>query len=155
MLGDVLFVPLALWVIVAALSCFGVYLAQRPRPPVTARTFEPAVVIIPVRGVPAHLGALWQALSTQSYSPIRVVFVVESETDPAHTALRALSGGPPVEVVVARLATKRGQKIHNMLTGLERLQPGDAMVIFSDADMAPDADWLARLTRDLEGRQTP
>ena len=83
MLGDVLIVPLVLWVTVAAIACFGVYHAQRARSPVTAGGFDPAVVIIPVRGRPAHLEPLWDALSNQSYRPIRVVFVVESDADPA------------------------------------------------------------------------
>jgi len=61
MFGDVLIVPLVLWVTVV----------------------DPAVVIIPVRGRPAHLEPLWDALSNQSYRPIRVVFVVESDADPA------------------------------------------------------------------------
>ena len=153
MLGDVLIVPLVLWVTVAAIACFGVYHAQRARSPVTAGAFDPAVVIIPVRGRPAHLEPLWDALSNQSYRPIRVVFVVESDADPAYPALRSLAGGPSVEIIVAGSATEHGQKVHNMLAGIDRLRPDDAVIIFADADIAPDMDWLARLIRVLDPRR--
>src|SRR5712671_7064007 len=153
MLGEILIVPLALWLAVATLSCFGVYLAQRERPPVAGGDFDPAVVIVPVRGVPAHLHEMWRSFCTQSYRPIRIIFAVESAADPAYAALKALAGGPPVEIVVAGLATGRGQKIHNMLAALGRLQPSDAVITFADADIAPDADWLVRLTRELDPRR--
>jgi len=148
-----LIVPLALWLAVATISCFGVYLAQRDRPPAVGGDFDPAVVIVPVRGVPAHLHEMWQSFCTQSYRPIRIIFAVESAADPAYAALKALAGGPPVEIVVAGLATGRGQKIHNMLAALGRLQPSDAVITFADADIAPDADWLVRLTRELDPRR--
>jgi cellulose synthase/poly-beta-1,6-N-acetylglucosamine synthase-like glycosyltransferase len=149
-----LILPLLLWIVVAALACFGVYQAQKPRPPVAVGwVHDPAVVIIPVRSLPSRLDALWQGLSSQSYRPFRVVFVVESAADPVHAALKNLVGGPPIEIVVAGLAEHRGQKIHNMLAGLKRLRPDDAMIVFADADIVPDANWLARLAWMLEPRR--
>jgi hypothetical protein len=153
MLGDPLIIPLAAWLVIAALSCFGVYITQRPRPPVGDIQPEPIVVIIPVRGTPSHLRELWQGICAQSRGPLRVIFAVESVDDPAATALRALTGGPPVEIVVAGVASERGQKIHNMLAALGRLQPADAIVVFADIDIAPTPDWLARLLRDLDSRE--
>lgn len=150
MVGDLIIVPLAAWLVVAAVSCFGVFVTQRNRPLATIGEVEPAVLIIPVRGTPVHLGELWRSICAQSYRPARVIFAVESADDPAYAALRALSGGPPVEVVIAGVATERGQKIHNTLAALARLAPSDAIVVFADADVAPDADWLARLVRELD-----
>jgi len=153
MFGDPFIVPLAAWLVVAALSCFGVYITQRERPPITIGQIEPTVLIIPVRGIPPHLHELWRGICAQSHRPARVIFAVESAEDPAHAALRALSGGPPVEVVIAGVATKRGQKIHNMLAALARLEPSDAIVVFADADITPAADWLARLLRELDSQR--
>jgi len=150
MFGDLLIVPLAAWLIVSAVACFGVYIAQRERPPVSVGAVEPTVLIIPVRGIPPHLPELWRGLCVQTHRPARVIFAVESAQDPAYARLRKLSGGPPVEVVVAGKANRRGQKIHNMLAALGHLEPNDAIVIFADADIAPAADWLARLLRDLD-----
>jgi hypothetical protein len=150
----IIILPLLLWVVVAALACFGVYRAQKPRQPVAAGwVHDPAVVIIPFGRMPPHLDALWQGLSSQSYRPFRVVFVVESTADSAHAALKNLVGGPPFEIVVARSAERRGQKIHNMLAGLKQLRPDDATIVFADADFVPDANWLARLAWVLEPRR--
>src|SRR5215510_1878714 len=150
MLGDPFIIPLAAWLIVAALSCFGVYITQRERQTVGGSRAEPIALIIPVRGTPSHLRELWQGICAQTRGPLRVIFAVERADDPAGSALRALTGGPPFDIVVAGVATKRGQKIHNMLAALGRVEPSDAIVVFADADIAPAPDWLARLLRDLE-----
>jgi cellulose synthase/poly-beta-1,6-N-acetylglucosamine synthase-like glycosyltransferase len=152
MFGDPLIIPLVAWLVVAALSCFGVYITQRKRPPVKVSETERVVLIVPVRGISPHLGELWHGICTQIYRPTRVIFTVESANDPACPALRALTGGPPIEIVVAGVATERGQKIQNMLAALGRLEPDDAIVVFADVDIAPTPDWLARLLRDLGGR---
>jgi ceramide glucosyltransferase len=150
MLADLLIIPLVAWLLVAALACFGVYITQRARPPVSAGEAEPIVLIIPVRGIPPHLRELWQGICAQTRGPLRVIFALESADDPAGAALRALIGGPPVEIVIAGVATERGQKIHNLLAALGHLEPSDAIVVFGDADIAPAPDWLARLLRELE-----
>src|SRR5262249_17409932 len=151
MLADPLIIPLVAWLLVAAVSCFGVYVTQRDRPPVSVGKAEPIVLIIPMRGIPPHLRELWQGICAQTRGPLRVMFALESADDPAGAALRTLSVGPPVEIVIAGVATERGQKIHNMLAALSRLKPSDAIVVFADADIAPAPDWLARLLRELEG----
>jgi len=150
MLGDPFIIPLAAWLIVAALSCFGVYITQRERPAVGDGRAEAIALIIPVRGTSPYLRELWQGICAQTRGPLRVIFAVERADDPAGSALRALTGGPPFDIVVAGVATKRGQKIHNMLAALGRVEPSDAIVVFADADIAPAPDWLARLLRDLE-----
>ncbi|MFL6814587.1 MAG: glycosyltransferase [Bradyrhizobium sp.] len=152
MFGDPLIVPLVAWLIVSAVACFGVYIAQRKRSPASISKVEPTLLIIPVRGVPPYLPELWRGICAQTHRPTRVIFAVESAQDPAYAQLRKLNGGPPVEVVVAGEATRSGQKIHNMLAGLARLDPTDAIVVFADADIAPAADWLARLLRDLDSQ---
>jgi hypothetical protein len=152
MLESLLIVALAAWLLIALGACFGVYLTQRTPPPEPLTNYGPAVLIVPVRGVPAGLNALWHGICTQTYSPLRVIFAIESEADPAYAALRALTGGPPVEIVVAGLATERSQKVHNQLAALRRLQPEDAVVVFADADIAPVPNWIAYLIHDLGER---
>ena len=152
MLGDLLIVPLAAWLIVSAVACFGVYIVQRGRPAVSVGVVDPTLLIIPVRSVPPYLPELWRGICAQTHQPTRVIFAVESVADPVYERLRKLSGGPPVEVGVAGEASRRGQKIHNLLAALAHLEASDAIVIFADADIAPAADWLARLLRDLDRR---
>src|SRR5204862_5387968 len=82
------------WLAIAVLSCFGVYHSQRDRPRSRYDSYPPAIVIIPIRGSPANLAALWHGLCTQLYRPFRVVFAVESRDDPAYLAVQALPRGP-------------------------------------------------------------
>lgn len=154
MTAILLAVALLAWLVVAGLSCFCAYRAQRDRKPfVLPAGGDKAVVIIPVRGVPPHLAEMWRGIGAQSYLPARVVFAVESASDPADAALRALQGGPPLEIVVAGPTTKRSQKLHNMLAALGSLKAGDEIVVFADADIVPGNDWLARLiTRHQDDR---
>jgi Glycosyl transferase family 21 len=142
--------PLAAWLFVAALACIAVYNMQRDRrPPVVDRPTG-AVLIIPVRGVPPQLDALWRGICAQTDPPRRVIFSVESAEDPAYQALQSLGNGPPMEIVIAGATIQRSQKVHNQLAALRTLQPNDAVVVFADADIAPDANWLAKLTCRLD-----
>lgn len=151
-MDHLLLVPLLAWLAVAAISCFGVYHSQRDRRPIVSRGGPPAVLIIPIRGVPPRLAELWQGIQAQTYRPFRVIFAVESAADPAHAALMSLPDGPPVEIVVAGATTQRGQKVHNTLAALRTLRPDDAIIVFADADIVPAPDWLARLIRSLNDR---
>jgi cellulose synthase/poly-beta-1,6-N-acetylglucosamine synthase-like glycosyltransferase len=135
------------WLLVSALSCFGVYRAQRDRDSFLPKSGEPAVVIIPVHGVPAYLAQMWRGISAQSYRPFRVIFAVESASDPAFAALRALEGGPPREIIVAGTTAKRAPKIHNVLAALRSLRADDKLIILADDDIVPSPDWLARLIK--------
>ena len=142
LVGAVLFA----WLLVATVSCFGVYRAQKYRFLPYLPTVQ-WVLIIPVRGVPAHLAEMWRGISAQSCRSFRVIFAVESEADPVYAALRALQGGPPMEIVVAGPTTKRAQKVHNILAALASLKDSDTVVIFADADIVPHPDWAARLIK--------
>src|SRR5262249_48289837 len=124
-------VPIA-WLLVSAISCFGAYWTQRGRDSFLPESGEPNVLIIPMYGVPPHLAELWRGISRQSYRSFRVVFAVESATDPAYAALRSLEGGPQREIVVAGTATRRGQKIHNLLAALGTLTEDDRVIVFAD-----------------------
>lgn len=142
---------LVAWLLVAALSCYGVYRAQRDRRPLEFIPDQPAVLIIPVRGVPPHLGPMWRGISAQSYRSFRVVFAVESAADPAYPALQALEGGPPKTIVIAGPTIKRGQKVHNILAALATLKDSETAVVFADADIVPHHDWHAQLVKWLDG----
>jgi len=142
--------PLAAWLFVAALACFAVYNMQRDRRPLVVDRPTAAVLIIPVRGVPPQLDALWRGICAQANPPSRVIFAIESAEDPVYRALQSLGDGPPIEIVIAGATTRRSQKVHNQLAALDTLQPNDAVIVFADADIAPDANWLARLTSRLD-----
>lgn len=108
-------------------------------------------MIAPVKGAGRHLAAFVGRLRGLDYPDYRIVAVVESEADPAFSALAALACGPgaPLSIEVAGLATDEGQKVHNLRHGLARLRDRDRIVAFVDADTLPSPDWLRRLVRPL------
>ena len=113
---------------------------------------EPEVLVVaPVKGAGRHLPGFLAALRAQRYGRYRILAVVEAEGDPAVPVLRSAAQGPgaPLEVAVAGLAVDEGQKIHNLIHALDRLEARDEVVAFVDADTQPQPDWLLRLVEPL------
>jgi Glycosyl transferase family 21 len=145
---------IAIWLTETVLATFAVWYYWRAvRGPLTVPRFAaPAVVIIPVRGAD-NLPGLWRALCAQQFSDWRLIFALEAESDPAFALLTqfvaATKERPDTELVIAGTATTCGQKIHNQLAALAHLRPRDSIVVFADADIVPQSDWLARLVHPL------
>lgn len=144
--------PLIAWLVVAALSCFGVaYSRWGLGRPVPQRRLPSAVVIIPVRGG-RPLVALLRSLRAQIGVEFRVIFAVETEADAVSAGLRMhVEDGPEHKIVVAgRAANDIGHKIHNQLFALQHMEPKDEVVVFADCDIVPRCDWLSRLIAPLD-----
>jgi hypothetical protein len=144
----------AIWLTEMVLATFAVWYYWRAvRGPLTVPCFAaPTVVIIPVRGADNLLG-LWRALCAQQFPDWRLIFALEAESDPAFPLLTRLIAAtqerPDTELVIAGTATQCGQKIHNQLAAVARLRPRDTIIVFADADIVPQPDWLARLVHPL------
>jgi hypothetical protein len=135
------------WLTFTGITCYGAHYYLRTVDRRHVLTAHPAtVVIIPIRGVPAGFAELWAALRAQTYDRWRLIFAVESETDPACAAIRdATDRAPPpwpVEIVVAGFATESSQLNRNCLAAAGRVRPEDEIVVFSVADMVPPPHWL-------------
>jgi hypothetical protein len=136
------------WMVQAAatLLCgWTLRLLDRPQP--WPREAPP--VLAPVRGPLPGLDRFLAALAAQDYPAWRVALVVEAEADPAFPALARFAAAHPdrAAVVVAGPATRRRQKVQNLLAGLGHLRAGDAALVMLDADTAPPPDLLRRLLR--------
>ena len=121
-------------------------------PPHTPR----AHVVVPVKGVDADLRDCVRGLLDQDYPDYRVIFVVQSESDPAASVLRdelgAHAGGRGRLVVAGVAGPEVGQKVHNQLAAIELLDADsadDEAWVFADADAAPSRQWLAKLVAPL------
>lgn len=115
-----------------------------------------AVVIVPCRGLEHGFEDNIQAILTQDYRDYEVVFVTESENDPAHGALARLLKqrrrlSPPTWMVVAGEARNQGQKVHNLLAALDTLSSIGRVeaLVFADSDMRPARNWLTELVAPL------
>jgi ceramide glucosyltransferase len=125
------------------------YALSYSKPGVSEQT---VVVFCPVKGVDAELEANIDSLLRQSYSAYRVVFIVDSETDPAFPILSArlekTAGGG--EIRVAGQAENCGQKVHNLIHGVASAGEESDILVFCDADARFRSDWLNTLVAPLE-----
>ncbi len=143
-------VVLLAWFLVALGACLCVPRFQSQLGPPPPLAVEPrAVILLPIRGLPLNLEALWQGLSGQSYRNVRIVFAIESTDDPVYPALCSLKGGPEFKIVVAGPTSKNAQKVRNLVAALNTLRSDDEIIVFADADITPKADWLVRLIAPL------
>jgi cellulose synthase/poly-beta-1,6-N-acetylglucosamine synthase-like glycosyltransferase len=117
------------------------------------RTFRPratgrprVVVFCPCRGVDEEFEQNVRSILDQDYPNVRVVFIVDSESDPAAQALRARH----VTVLVAGRASERGQKVHNLIYGVQQSAGNAEVLVFCDVDGRFPRNWITNLTAPLE-----
>jgi hypothetical protein len=109
-------------------------------------------LFVPCKGSDADLEANLRPLFEQDYEGYEIVFVVESERDPAGATIRRLQEqypGIPSRLVVAGISTTSGQKVHNLLAATDNLPEHVEALVFVDADVCPPRYWLAKLTARL------
>jgi len=110
----------------------------------------PVVIIVACKGETPHSRRFFERLMAQRYEPFRVILAVESESDSALGLLRLPGMAERTEAVVAGLAQHSSQKVANVIAGLDRLRPDDAIVVQADSDHEPPPDWLGRMVAVLQ-----
>jgi cellulose synthase/poly-beta-1,6-N-acetylglucosamine synthase-like glycosyltransferase len=118
----------------------------------------PAAVVIPCKGVDADFDANVDAFLSQDYPDYQVVFIVAALADAAfqklHTRLELFKVAvgnrkPETSLVVAGIADGRGEKVNNLLRGIEAADPSAKVLVFADIDATPSPDWLRALVAPL------
>src|SRR6185503_4909976 len=107
-------------------------------------------VIVPSRGLEYGLSENFHALLTQDYPAYEILFVFDRRDDPAVNVLGGLSS----HRVTARLifsgpATDSGQKVHNLRTAVNQIEPQSEVIVFVDTDARPGSQWLRQLVAPL------
>lgn len=117
------------------------------------RTYRPTsqwrpkvVVFCPCKGVDAEFRENVLSILNQDYPNLRVVFVVESDEDGTESELKKLGA----TVLIAGLATIRGQKVHNLIHAVEHAAGDSEVFVFCDADARFARDWVSSLIAPLE-----
>ncbi|HWT30466.1 MAG TPA: glycosyltransferase family 2 protein, partial [Propylenella sp.] len=145
-----LYLIVALWTLTAVAASLATFLYYRNARRLRKPPNQPqAVVLAPVKGASPTLDQFTAALLAQDYQQYRVIFIVESTSDPAYWPLADAAGlsGGRARLIVAGEAVDGGQKVHNLAAALRTLRPEDEIVVFADGDFAPATDWLTQLTR--------
>jgi cellulose synthase/poly-beta-1,6-N-acetylglucosamine synthase-like glycosyltransferase len=140
----------------------------------------PAAVIIPCKGIDKDFERNVRSYLNQDYPRYQVIFTVASKDDAAYQAFRrrietaekgnqdaeargpgaarlsldgsreSESGGVHAALVVAGYSESRGEKVHNLLKGLEAVDAKVEVLVFADIDAHPDGHWLRSLVAPLE-----
>lgn len=106
-------------------------------------------IIIPCKGVVKDLGKNLQGFFELDHPNYEVVFVTESENDPAVEVIRSIMKNKSnVKLAIAGLAKSCAQKNHNLLAALKIVNDPDILV-FADSDIRPAPHWLRELTLPL------
>lgn len=124
-------------------------------PSATRQRDQPrAVVIVPCKGLDPDFEENIGALCAQDYRDYEIIFVTESEADPAWPTLNRLikQSRRSAWLVVAGEAQHCSQKIHNLCAALETLDAVNRraqVIAFADSDARPTEKWLAELVAPL------
>ena len=118
-------------------------------------------VIAPCKGTDAALEQNLGRLFEQDYPDYELIFVVESDQDPACPIIRRQihrHRQTRARLVIAGRSTDCGQKIHNLLSAVAHVSDDVAALAFVDSDAQPRSDWLtclvSRLDNDTVGAVT-
>jgi ceramide glucosyltransferase len=111
-------------------------------------------VILPCKGLEPDFEENIIAYLAQDYRHYELIFVTESEDDPAHLALKRIlqDSNRSAWLITAGEASNRGQKVHNLCVALDTLDAVDRnteVLVFADSDARPDANWLSELVAPL------
>ncbi|MBI1982669.1 MAG: glycosyltransferase family 2 protein, partial [Acidobacteria bacterium] len=102
----------------------------------------PAAVIIPCKGIDSNFDSNLCNFLSQDYPVYQAIFVVASEKDAAHGYLSArlirshgVESGARLKtaLVVAGYSDERAEKVHNLLRGLDAVDPAAEVLVFADA----------------------
>jgi ceramide glucosyltransferase len=108
-------------------------------------------ILIPVAGSFPDQETILTTLLEQSYRPYEVMFIVESDADPANAVVdRLCHSHPRARKVVSGLASGCAQKNHNLIAGVGALRPDTEIILFCDSSNRADPDWLARFLGPLQ-----
>lgn len=121
-----------------------------PRPERPGRTPRVAIIVA-IKNASDLTASFLARLRSQAYPDYHILAAVESEADPAFAliAQAAREPGPNIDVVIAGLVERGGQKVWNLVAALKEIQSNDEIIVFTDADVLPTPEWLGRLVSAL------
>jgi ceramide glucosyltransferase len=107
-------------------------------------------VIVPCKGIEHGFHENIQGFLAQDYARYELIFVVDSDDDPAYRALHQLiQKKPNVHVVLTTPSPECSGKVAALLTGLQFATNAEVLV-FADSDIKPDKNWLQNIITPLQ-----
>lgn len=115
--------------------------------------YTPKVAVLaPCKGIDPGFRETVRSLLGQDYPDYEVIFVTESESDPAYHQIEALlqaESHPHARLTTAGPAQGCGQKVHNLLSAIQQVSDDVEVLAFVDSDATPSSSWLRWLVGPL------
>ena len=102
-------------------------------------------VIAPTRGPEVGFVDNVRPLLEQAYPNYEIQFVFDDPQDPAREVVKELGG----QTVVSGPAVDTGQKVHNLMVAVGKIDPRCEVIVFVDTDARPGVQWLRKLVAPL------
>jgi hypothetical protein len=121
----------------------------------TDDALQPGLVtlIVPCKGFDLDGEQNLIAFLQQDHPNFEIVFVVESEDDPAHALIQRVRrqfSQVSSRIVVAGRCVESAQKVHNLVTATGQLPAETTTLAFADSDACPPQMWLSNLVARLD-----
>jgi ceramide glucosyltransferase len=120
--------------------------------------FTPFVsVIVPCRGLEDGLRENISALFEQNYPAYEIIFVTDRAGDRAFSVIHEVrqlwqdAWYPVTQCVIAGAANESGQKVHNLIAAVSKIDLRSEVLVFVDTDARPQVNWLRSLVAPLSG----
>lgn len=111
-------------------------------------------MLVPVAGSFPDQEIILSTLLKQNYPTYEVVFIVESEADPANTVVdRLCRCHKHARKVISGVTWACAQKNHNLIAGVRALRPDTEIIVTCDGSNRADPDWLARFSKPLQSSE--
>ncbi len=120
---------------------------------VDVRACPRIALFAPCKGIDVGLQENLRPLFLQDHGNYELVFIVESNRDPACPIIHDLMAEFPhvdSRLVVAGMAADVGQKVHNLRVATRRLDAEVEILAFIDSDARPSPSWLRSLVKRLD-----
>lgn len=110
------------------------------------------LLLAPCKGLDEGLEENLRRLFVQDHPHYELRLIVESDHDAACAVIRRLLAEYPrvkARLIVAGVATRSGQKVHNLLAATAELPEEVDVLAFVDSDARPRPEWLRLITQRL------
>jgi len=107
--------------------------------------------LVPLKGVFKGQEAILSSLVRQTHPAYSIIFILESESDPANEVVDHFCREASIaRKVISGISHRCAQKNQSLIAGVANLRPDTEVIVFCDGTNKADSGWLERFVRPLE-----
>ncbi|MGO9122729.1 MAG: glycosyltransferase family 2 protein [Desulfomonilaceae bacterium] len=132
------------------LGAIKIHLAAKLNNKGISTNFPMMEILVPIKGVVPDQEKILESLLRQDYPSYNVIFLIESQDDPAGSLIDNLSSRfSHAKKVITGVAGLCGQKNHNLVQGMQNLSSNTEIIIFCDSSNMVGTNWLTHFTEPI------